>query len=109
MRISDCIFGDAPCDTHCRRATCAVTVFGYCGAMTVALHPGHELHCPHCRRWHPITRSHDAGTDYTVQMMYFECPGLRYYAGQIGQSSRHETRLALRASPHEEPEAPEGR
>jgi len=35
---------------------------------------------------------HMEGTEYTRQMLYWECRGERYYAGQVGTASRHETR-----------------
>jgi len=56
------------------------------------LHPGDELHCPHCRRWHPVGATNKEGTEYTRLMLFWECRGDRFYAGQIGTSSRHETR-----------------
>jgi hypothetical protein len=64
------------------------------------LYVGDLVRCPHCRRWHPAIRWHTAGTDYTLNMLYFDCKGRRYYAGQQGLPSRHHTRsfLALDAS-----------
>ena len=56
------------------------------------LHVGDLVRCPHCRRWHPAVKGHTAGTNYTLNILYVECKGLRYYAGQEGLSSRHETR-----------------
>lgn len=53
---------------------------------------GSQLLCPHCRRWHPVISGHTDGTAYTMQMLYFVCLGLRYYAGQRGQTSRHPAR-----------------
>jgi hypothetical protein len=50
------------------------------------------LHCPHGYRWHPVIQGHTEGTSYTQAMLYFVCPGGRYYAGQSGQTSRHSTR-----------------
>ena len=38
----------------------------------------------HCRHWHPVTQRHADGTEYTRQMLYWECRGQQYYAGQIG-------------------------
>ena len=60
--------------------------------MTKPLEPGDELHCPHCRRWHPVKHLHTEGTDYTVRMLYFECREGAYCAGQLGTESRHQTR-----------------
>jgi hypothetical protein len=48
------------------------------------LRPDSRLRCPHCRDWHPVSHGHTDGTDYTLQMLYFTCRGLRYYAGQHG-------------------------
>lgn len=59
---------------------------------TVRLDVDAKVRCPHCHRWHPVIAGHTEGTDYTVRMRYFECRGLRYYAGQQGQVSRHPTR-----------------
>jgi hypothetical protein len=47
------------------------------------------LRCPHCRRWHPVFIGHNSVTPYTQAMLYFTCRGGRYYAGQLGQASRH--------------------
>jgi hypothetical protein len=60
--------------------------------MDLPLQPGHELHCPHCRRWHDVIAIHKEGTAYTVSMRYWECGGGRYYAGQDGGTSRHPVR-----------------
>lgn len=35
------------------------------------------------------------GTDYTLRMLYFECRGQRYYAGQENLESRHQTKSTL--------------
>ncbi len=71
------------------------------GAMehTVCLDVGTEVRCPHCHRWHPVIAGHTEGTDYTVRIRYFECRGLRYYAGQQGQVSRHPTRPGAASRP----------
>ena len=53
---------------------------------------GYELRCPHCRRWHPVVKKYENGTDYTTQMLMWECRGGFYYAGQIGGESRFPTR-----------------
>src|SRR5687767_10164584 len=55
------------------------------------LQAGSEVRCPHCRRWHLVVRVHREGTE-TLRMMYVECRGARYYAGQEGQASRHRIR-----------------
>jgi hypothetical protein len=56
------------------------------------LHPGDELHCPHCRQWYPVGATNKEGTEYTRLMLFWECRGGQYYAGNIGTTSRHETR-----------------
>ncbi len=56
------------------------------------LHAGANIRCPHCRRWHLVSHGHTEGTEYTLQMLYFTCRGLRFYAGQDGYPSRHPTR-----------------
>ncbi len=63
------------------------------------LQPGDELRCPHCHRWHPVIAGHTEGTNYTVRMRYFACRGLRYYAGQQSQVSRHPTRPGAASRP----------
>jgi hypothetical protein len=55
-----------------------------------------RIRCPHCRQWHAVFYGHTEGTDYTLQMLYFTCRGMRFYAGQAGQTSRHPTRPAER-------------
>jgi hypothetical protein len=37
---------------------------------------------------------HREGTAYTLRMLYFDCRGKRYYAGQKNLESRHETTAA---------------
>jgi hypothetical protein len=59
------------------------------------LRVGDLVRCPHCRRWHPAVQGHTEGTDYTQRMLYVECKGWRYYAGQDGLPSRHETRTRV--------------
>ena len=39
---------------------------------------------------------HTSGTLYSLKMLYFECKGQRFYAGQEGLESRFETRVAER-------------
>jgi hypothetical protein len=65
-----------------------------CVMGTQGLRPGDELQCPHCRRWHTLTltRSTVTSTPYADDMLFFECRHGRYYAGQVGGSSRFETR-----------------
>jgi len=60
--------------------------------MTHPLQPGDEIHCPHCRRWHPVFIKHCEGAEYTRLMLYWTCRLGDYYAGQIGTPSRHPTR-----------------
>ena len=33
------------------------------------LHAGAHIRCPHCRRWHPVSRGHTEGTEYTLQVL----------------------------------------
>ena len=74
----------------------ALTLFVPCrrdpAAMNRPLRVGDLLRCPHCRRWHPVMKWHNEGTTYTLRMLYFDCGGLRYYAGQEDLESRHETK-----------------
>jgi hypothetical protein len=58
------------------------------------LRDGAQIRCPHCRQWHSVSHGHTEGTDYTLQMLYFTCRGLRYYAGHDGYPSRHPMRAA---------------
>jgi hypothetical protein len=59
---------------------------------TARLQPGSQIHCLHCRRWHPVRLRHMEGTEYTRAMLYWQCRGLNYYAGQVGGQSRYQTR-----------------
>ena len=63
--------------------------------MERPLRVGDLLRCPHCRRWHRLVKWHNAGTAYTLRMLYFDCRGKRYYAGQEDLESRHETKAAF--------------
>ena len=56
------------------------------------LRPGDLVKCPQCRRWHPVVKWHREGTANTLRMLYFDCRGKRYYAGQQDLESRHETK-----------------
>jgi len=60
--------------------------------MEPPLHPSDELHCPHCRRWHPLIKPYDEGTAVTQGMLFFVCRGGRYYGGQVEGASRFQTR-----------------
>ena len=57
---------------------------------------GDLLRCPHCRQWHAVVNWHTSGTLSSLKMLYFECKGQRFYAGQEGLESRFETRVAER-------------
>jgi len=57
---------------------------------------GDELHC---RRWHPVTLRHTEGTEYTRRMLYWECRGQHFYAGQVRIVGRHQTRPQRRMMP----------
>jgi hypothetical protein len=65
------------------------------------LEPGREVRCPQCGHWHAVQSIHTEGTAYTIRMLYFECCGGRYYAGQQGYESRHDVRPARRSAPAE--------
>ena len=67
-------------------------ILGGMNANTRPLQQHSLVLCPHCRRWHPVSLGHTTGTPYTVAMLYFMCRGGRYYAGQLGQTSRDPTR-----------------
>ena len=56
---------------------------------------GFELHCPHCKHWHPVVQKYREGTDYTLAMLMWECRGDWYYAGQMGGGSRFQTRQVV--------------
>lgn len=60
--------------------------------MPALLAPGLSIRCEICGAWH--TLQHDAieSTPYANEMLYFECRGGRYYAGQAGDPSRHQAR-----------------
>jgi hypothetical protein len=65
--------------------------------MNARLQVGDVLRCPRCRKWHPVVKCHTSGTDYTLRMLYFRCKGQRFYAGQEGLESRHETAHSMNA------------
>ena len=56
------------------------------------LQPASQIRCTQCRQWHHVIAVHTTGTAYTLNMRYFECRGLYFYAGQDGGVSRHRTR-----------------
>lgn len=60
------------------------------------LHAGADIHCPHCRRWHPVFHAHTEGTDCTLAMLYFTCRQQRFYAGQAGYPRRHDVQGSSR-------------
>ena len=45
------------------------------------LHFGDMVKCPHCRRWHPAVKWHTEGTDYTLNMLYFDWQGAAVLRG----------------------------
>jgi hypothetical protein len=59
------------------------------------LQPGDEVSCPHCHPWHILIVRHTEGTPYAQQMLYWQCGGGFYYAGQVGGSSRYEARMTV--------------
>jgi len=74
--------------------TCVVPQLAHAAEMNPPLRVGDLLRCPHCRRWHRVVKCHNEGTAYTLRMLYFDCRGKRYYAGQEDRESRHETKAA---------------
>jgi hypothetical protein len=87
--------GHAESIAGCYR-TCGVTTARDARRMDdncITLQVGSHVLCPHCHRWHPVTLGHTEGTPYTQAMLYFVCRRRRYYAGQLGQPSRHRTRV----------------
>ena len=56
------------------------------------LQPGSQIRCPHCRRLHPLIKPYVEGTEYTRAMLFVECRGRRYYAGQESGTSQHTVR-----------------
>jgi hypothetical protein len=72
--------------------TVPVTLARYGGEMNRPLQVGNELHCPHCGCWHKMFAPYSDGTDVMLRMLFWECRGLRYFAGSIGGASRHATR-----------------
>jgi hypothetical protein len=87
----------APISIESRReaVTCVVPQIAHAADMNPPLKVGDLLRCPHCRRWHPVVKWQPEGTAYTQRMLYFECNGQRFYAGQEDLESRHETRAAM--------------
>ena len=64
--------------------------------MPQPLSSGQQLRCPHCARWHVITGYPGSeGTAYTLDMLFFDCREGRYYAGQVGGTSRFPVRQAI--------------
>lgn len=53
---------------------------------------GDEIRCPHCRRWHVLVQPYRTGTQFTTEMLMWECRRGQYYAGQRGTSARYPTR-----------------
>jgi hypothetical protein len=61
--------------------------------MDLPLQLGHELRCPHCRRWHLVIIGSVGNTTTSAdQMLYWQCRGLTYFAGFIGAPGRYPTR-----------------
>jgi hypothetical protein len=73
LRGADCISGcvRARLDESRLSRTCAVPGLREDESMRVRdfstenppLHSGDELHCPHCRHWHPVAATHREGTE----------------------------------------------
>jgi hypothetical protein len=88
-------------DVGVRRVTYRVILAAYPRRMeTLALRSGDQLRCPHCRRWHPLVfRADVTSTPYANDMLFWQCgkgSGF-YYAGQLGGTSRFETRRPRRS------------
>jgi hypothetical protein len=64
---------------------------------SLTLEEGDEILCPHCRRWHPVSAPRTQGTAYTQAMLYWRCTKGKFYAGQRGLPSRHQTRKPQKA------------
>jgi hypothetical protein len=56
------------------------------------LHLDSQIRCLHCHRWHAVILRHAEGTDYTRAMLYWQCRGRDFYAGQVGGPSRYPAR-----------------
>ena len=65
----------------------------------IPLQLAHEVRCPQCWCWHAVVAMYREGTDYTRQMLFFECRRGQYYAGQVdGQPLRDPMRVFVAAS-----------
>ena len=66
------------------------------------LQPGDEVHCT-CGQWHAVEtgKLSEADHAYMRSMVYFTCNGQPYFAGTIGQPSRHQARRPV--GPRSEP------
>lgn len=54
---------------------------------------GDEQKCPRCGQWHVLEQRNAAGvTAYERTMLYVTCGGHQFYAGTLGQPSKHPTR-----------------
>jgi hypothetical protein len=80
--------------------TFRVTPAAYAAVMTPSpLAPGDQLRCPHCHRWHPLVFRNDVtSTPYANDMLFWQCGkgSGYYYAGQLGGTSRFETKRPAR-------------
>lgn len=81
-------------------------------ADSVRHSPSHDLPrgCHHCHRWHPFVCRSVKSTDYANDMLFWQCVKGRgfYYAGQLGGTSRFETRrpaVTRRCAERPRPEA----
>lgn len=59
------------------------------------LQPEMLLKCTRCGKWHEVRHDNDhAGeTPHAREMLYWWCGQARYYAGQVGGTSRHPVKL----------------
>jgi hypothetical protein len=58
------------------------------------LEPGMLLKCWRCGNWHPLHFDRDdaGNTEGAKDMLFWQCRGGRFYAGQAGYPSRHPDR-----------------
>jgi hypothetical protein len=61
------------------------------GADETSLQPEMLLKCSRCGRWHEVRfdNAHAGETPHAREMLYWFCGTGRYYAGQVGGSSRY--------------------
>jgi hypothetical protein len=67
-------------------------------ADETSLQPEMLLKCTRCKQWHEVRHDneHAGQTPHAREMLYWFCGTARYYAGQVGGSSRHPIQRAER-------------